>query len=139
MSSQQLSHCHCLSTSNAYLEAHTKEKLIIVAGPKFDDLEGHILVMDKTLYGTRRAGACWYNCLFDVLKKKGFKPSKADPGIRMRLAEDNSCYEYIAVNVNDLAISTRNPKKITDDLQFKHIFKVKGTGPPTHHLGCTYT
>ena len=44
--------------ANAYLEAHTKGELIIVAGHEFDDLKGHILVMDKALYGTRTAGAC---------------------------------------------------------------------------------
>ena len=40
---------------NAYLKAHTKEKIFIVAGPEVDDQEGHILVMDKALYGTRTA------------------------------------------------------------------------------------
>ena len=57
----------------------------------------------------------------------------------MRPAEDNSCYEYIAVYVDDLAISAKDPKKITNDLQSKHHFKLKGTGQLTHHLGCTYT
>ena len=38
---------------NAYLEAHTNEKLFIIVGSEFDDLEGHILFMDKALYGTR--------------------------------------------------------------------------------------
>ena len=33
----------------------------------------------------------------------------------------------------------RTQKKITDDLQLKHHFKLKGTGPLTHHLECTYT
>ena len=28
---------------NAYLEAKTKEKLYVVAGPEFEELEGHIL------------------------------------------------------------------------------------------------
>ena len=64
---------------NAYLEAHTKEKMFIIAGPEFDDLKGHILVMDKALYGTRTAGACWHDHLFDFLKKMGLIPSKADP------------------------------------------------------------
>ena len=48
---------------NAYLEAHTKDRLFIIAGPEFDDLEGHILVMDKALYGTRTGGACWHDHL----------------------------------------------------------------------------
>ena len=95
--------------------------------------------MDEELYGTRAAGACWHDCLFDVLKKMGFTPSKADPYVWMRPAEDNSCYECIAVYVDDLTISAKSPKKITDDLQLKHHFKLKGTEPLTHHLGCTYT
>jgi hypothetical protein len=32
---------------NAYLEAKTKEKLHIVAGPEFGSLDGHTLVIDK--------------------------------------------------------------------------------------------
>ena len=36
---------------NAYLEAVTKEKLFIVAGPEFEELEGHILLTYKALYG----------------------------------------------------------------------------------------
>ena len=63
---------------NAFLESHTKEKLFTVAGPDFDDLECHILVMDKALYGERMAGSCWHDHLFDVLKKT---PSKADPDV----------------------------------------------------------
>jgi hypothetical protein len=36
---------------NAYLEAHTSEKVCIVApGPEFGALEGHILVICKALY-----------------------------------------------------------------------------------------
>ena len=38
---------------NAYLEALTKEKLYIVAGPEFGELEGQILVIHKALYGLR--------------------------------------------------------------------------------------
>ena len=40
---------------NAYLEATTKEKLYIVAGQEFEhlDLRGHILVINKALYGLK--------------------------------------------------------------------------------------
>ena len=69
----------------------------------------------------------------------GLHPYEADPDVWMRPAEDNSCYEYIAVYGDDLVISSKDPKEITDDLQSKHLFKLKGTGPLTHYLGCTYT
>ena len=35
---------------NAYLEATTTDKLYIVAGPEFEELQGHILVIHKALY-----------------------------------------------------------------------------------------
>ena len=41
---------------NAYFEAKTKEKLYIVAGPEFEELEGHILVIYKALYGLKSSG-----------------------------------------------------------------------------------
>ena len=36
---------------NAYLEAYTDEKLCIMAGPEFKELQGHLLIMVKALYG----------------------------------------------------------------------------------------
>ena len=36
---------------NAYLEAYTKEKVYIVAGPEFEKLQGHTLLFEKALYG----------------------------------------------------------------------------------------
>ena len=44
---------------SAYLQALTKEKLYIVGGPEFENLQGHVLVMHKVLYGTRSLGVCW--------------------------------------------------------------------------------
>ena len=38
---------------NAYLQALTKEKLYIVAGPEFEEIQGHVFVMYKALYGTK--------------------------------------------------------------------------------------
>ena len=43
---------------NAYLQVLTKEKLYIVAGPEFEELQGCVLVMYKALYGTRSGGTC---------------------------------------------------------------------------------
>ena len=69
---------------NAYLQALTREKLYIVGGPEFEELQGHDLVMYNALYGTRSGGACWHDKFFDILHNMGFKPSKADPDIWMK-------------------------------------------------------
>ena len=66
---------------NTYLESFTNEKVVFTAGPKFKELEGHTLVIIKTLYGLRSSGARFYEALADTLKREGFTPSKADPNL----------------------------------------------------------
>ena len=60
---------------NAYLEALTREKLYNIAGPEFGELQGHVLIIYKALYGTRTGGACWHDKLFDNLQHMGFQSS----------------------------------------------------------------
>ena len=124
---------------NEYLQALTKEKLYIVAGPEFEELQGHVLVMYKTLYGTRSGGASWHHKHFDILQQMNFKPSRADPDIWMRTSKDGTHYEYIAVYVDDLAICVKDPQVFCDTLQQDYKLKLKGVGPLSYHLGCGYT
>ena len=124
---------------NAYLQALTREKLYIVGGPEFEELQGHVLVMYKALYGTRSGGACWHDQFSDILHHMGFKPSRADPDIWMKSSKDGSHYEYIAVYVDDLAICMKDPKSFCDTLKEKYKLKLKGVGPINYHLGCGYT
>ena len=63
---------------NAYLEAHTSEKVYIIAGPEFREKEGHTLIINKALYGLKSLGARWHKRLFDMLSEMGWKPCKAD-------------------------------------------------------------
>ena len=119
---------------NAYLQGLTREKLYIVGGPEFEELQGHVLVMYKALYGTRSGGACWHDKFFDILHHMGFKPSRGDPDIWMKSSKDGSHYEYIAVYVDDLAICMNDPKSFCDTLKEKYKLKLKGVGPINYHL-----
>ena len=123
---------------NAYLEAYTDEKLCIMAGPEFKELQGHLLIMVKALYGTRSGGARWHDRLFDILQELKFKPSKADPDVWMRPEQGGTCYEYIAVYVHDLAIAAKDPQAFCNELKKKYNLKLKGVGPLEYHLGHTY-
>ena len=123
---------------NAYLEAYTDKKLCIMAGPEFKELQGHLLIMVKALYGTRSGGARWHDRLFDILQELKFKPSKADPDVWMRPEPGGTCYEYIAVYVDDLAIAAKDPQAFCNELKKKYNLKLKGVGPLEYHLGCTY-
>jgi Reverse transcriptase (RNA-dependent DNA polymerase) len=122
---------------NAYLEVYTSKKVYIIAGPKFGDREGHILVISMALYGIGSSGARWHDRFTDCIRELGFFPCKAEPDICMR--KKNNQYKYIAVYVDDLAIAMKNPKEFTDVLENKHKFKLKGTRPIAFHLGMDFT
>ena len=123
---------------NAYLEAYTDPNLCIIVGPEFKELQDHLLIMIKTLHGTRSGGARWHDRLSDILQELKFKPSKADPDVWMRPEPGGTCYEYIAVYVDDLAIAAKDPQPFCNELKKKYNLKLKGVGPLEYHLGCTY-
>ena len=123
---------------NAYLEAVTDEKLYIVGVPEFQELEGHILIFVKTLYGLKSSGKRWAEVIHGILRDMKFLPSKADPCIWLRKAPNLRCYEYIAVYVDDLCIAAESPSAIIQILKSKHHLKGKGDGKLTYHLGADY-
>ena len=104
---------------NAYLQALTKDKLYIVAGPELEELQGHVFVLHKALYGTatRSGGECWHDKPFGILHQMGFKRSRADPDIWMKSSKDENYYEYIAVYVDDLAACMKDPQAFCDTLK----------------------
>ena len=123
--------------SSTYLEAHTKEKVSIMAGPEFGQLEGHRLIIDRALYGLRSSGQRWHDRFADCMVKELFFPSLAEPNIWMR--PNGHLYEYVAVYVDDLAFAVKEPEIFVKNLQDKYGFSVKGTGPIDYHLGANFT
>ena len=118
---------------NAYLEAHTKEKVYFIAGPEFAELEGCVMIVSKALYGLRTSGARFHDRLADVLREMGFTPCKMDGDLWMRDAGGH--YEFVCVYVDDLLAIMKNPQEFFDKLKKEYNFKLKGVGPPEYHLG----
>jgi hypothetical protein len=112
---------------NAYLEGLTKEKVFVIAGPEFGDLEGHILLIHKALYALCTSGARWHEHFANILRDLGFTPCKADPDVWMKKCGTH--YEYICVYVDDLAIAMRNSQEFIDVLVNYCGYKLKGVGP----------
>ena len=124
--------------NNAYPEAYTDEKLCIIAGPELKELQGHFLTMVKALYGTHSGGARWHDRLFDFLQELSFKPSQVDHDVWTRPEPGGTCYEYLAVYVDDLAIAAKDPQAFYNELKKRYNLKLKGAGPLEYHLGCTH-
>ena len=93
---------------NAYLQAFTDEKLYIVAGPEFQELEEYILIFLKALSRLKSSGKRWAEVIHGILRDMKLTPSKADPCIWLRKAPNLRCYECIAVYVDDLWIAAES-------------------------------
>ena len=123
--------------SSAHLEAYTKEKVCILAGPEFGPLKDHRLLVDKALYGLRTSGQRWHDRFAECMRAEGFVPCIAEPDVWMR-ANGNVC-ECVAVHVDDLAFAVKDPKAFAEALEKKHNFKLKGTGELSFHLGADFS
>ena len=152
--------------SNAYLESYTKEKVYVIGGPELHELEDHVLIIQKALYGLKSSGLRWHERFADVLRDMGFTASTAEPDIWFRAmdkdgnvienldknlgrmkatttekptpATDGSYYEYIAVYTDDLTIASKDPLGIIKILTETYKFRFKGTSPLNFLLGCDY-
>ena len=66
---------------NTYLEALTIEKVCIRAGPEFEDLKGHLLIIYKALYGLKTSGRAFGQLLQECLLDLSFVPSLPEVSI----------------------------------------------------------
>ena len=112
------------------------QKIYIVAGPEFEELQGHILPNQKALYSLKSSGLRWSPRIHDIILQLNFRRSKADPCVWLR--EKKGIYEYIAIYVDDLLITSEEPQGIIQHLKEKLKLKMKGDGPLEYHLGCDY-
>ena len=96
---------------NAYLETYTHEKLFIIGGAEFEELEDFILTFNMALYGLKSSGKRWAEKFYDIIKDMGFMPSKVDPCVWMRENKNLKCYEYLVIYVDDLCIAAQDPGK----------------------------
>ena len=119
--------------SSAYLEAYTQEKVCFLAGPEFGPLQGHLLVIERALYGLQTSGARWHDRFSDTLRDMGFTPCEADPDVWMRPTDTH--YEYVCVYVDDIMMFGKTPEEFFTLLTDKYNYQLKGVGPPKYHLG----
>ena len=112
---------------NTYLEAVTSEKVCIRAGPEFGELEGHLLIIYKALYGLRSSGKLFGQLLQECLRDLRFEPSLAESTIYMQKCPTADHYEYVATYVDDLCIIMKDPQSLLDQLMAPpYNFKLKG-------------
>jgi hypothetical protein len=131
--------CIAGDVGNAYLNAHTNEKVYVICGPEFGpELEGRIAIVRKGLYGLKTSGNCWHAHFAATLYRMGFTPTRFDPNVWMKRREDSSGYDYISTYVDDFLITAKDPWPYMEHLQ--SVYKIKNPEEkPSNYLGATYS
>jgi hypothetical protein len=111
---------------NAYLNAHTREKIYTTAGPEFDvEIQGQYVVIVRALFGLKSSGAAWRAHLANTLHSMGFTSSLADPDVWFKTAVKPNGYkyrEYILAYVDDILAISHDHEKIPLSLaDFYHL------------------
>ena len=116
---------------NAFLHGKTREKVYVIAGAEFDDLNGLPMIIDKGLYGLKSSSARFHEHLAAKLRRMGYLPSRADPDLWMK--DMGTYYSYIATYIDDILAIDRDPLKIINEIKKDYI--LKGIGAPEYYLG----
>ena len=124
-------------TGNAYVEARTKENLVIIAGPEFGELGRHLLIIRKALCGLHTNGLRWHERFCGCLQDLGVFPYRTESDIWMQ--PNGDFYEHDTICTNDLAIAMRNPQALVDALELKSKLRQRGTDPIDYHPGMVFT
>ena len=104
---------------NACLEASTKEKVYIVAGPEFGSDEKRPAKIVRALYGLKSSGARFRDSLVSVLRDMHFKSCLADPDVHMRPAvkpNGENYWEYVLCYVDDVLVISHQTKIVMEGI-----------------------
>ena len=126
---------------NAFIQAHTKEKVWTSCGPEFGDRMGSKAVIIRALYGLTTSAERYRTLFADFLRGLGFKPTRFDRDVWMRLREptddaSSSGYDYICTHVDDFKIVAKDPERWMNHIE--QTFLVKESGVRDYYLGNNY-
>jgi hypothetical protein len=100
--------------NGAYLngELSKDEDIYMKNPPGYDNNDGTVKHLKKSLYGLKQAGRKWYDTLKRTLADLGFCVSNADPGVFHARVEDHPI--IIAVHVDDCTITSSSAELLQD-------------------------
>ena len=126
----------CGDIGNAFIQAHTKEKIYTRVGNEFGDRAGCIALITRALYGLTTSAERFRTLFADFLRTLGFHPTRYDRDVWMRLRDTKDAYDYICTHVDDFKIVAHDANMWMD--RIASAFLVKSHGPRDYYLGCDY-
>ena len=127
----------CGDIGNAFIQATTNEKVFTKCGPEFGDRQGAIAIISRALYGLTTSAERFRTMLADFLRTIGFKSSRFDRDVWMRMRDTKDGYDYICTHVDDFKVVAKDPNLWVE--RIASIFLIKEHGPRNYYLGNDYT
>ena len=107
--------------------------------PNRDDLKGHVVKVQKGLYGLKQSGHLWNQKFKTALKEMGFKAIAGDTCV-FRRVHDNGDVCFLALYVDDVVIAASSKKiyrQVRDHIKAQ--FEITDSGLLTAVLGIRVT
>jgi hypothetical protein len=130
--------CLAGDVGNAYLNAHTNERIYTKCGLEFGpELVGRVAIVEKGLYGLKSSGNRWHSHFAKNLYQMGFSPSRYDQDVWYKLRGNGEGYDYVATYVDDFLITAKDAWSYMMHLQT--VYTIKEPAHPEIYLGALYT
>ena len=110
--------------------------MYIRVGPEFREYDGQIAFIVKALYCLNTIAEQFCTMLADFLRTLGFKPSRYDQDVLIRLNKDKNGYAYICTHVDNFKVMDIYPEIWINPIAL--VFLVKSHGLCAYYLGNDY-
>jgi hypothetical protein len=94
----------------AFVNALTNKLVYAIAGPEFGEHEGKPVVIRKALYGLCTSAERWHSSFAGTLWSLGFKQTRFDNDVWIRLNIDGNVYDYLCTHVDNFMICAKDAK-----------------------------
>ena len=115
-----------------------RERVWVVAGPKFRSKDGKKIIVRNALYGLKSSGGVFRAFLAETLNAMGYGPIYNDLDLWLRPAVKPygfKYYEYILCYVNDVLYIFHNPRRLMKRIHENFKLKDNKIEPPDIYSG----
>ena len=129
----------CGDIGNAFPNAYTNEKVYVKeAGLEFGEHAGCCIIIRKALYGLCSSSERFHAHLADSLRSFGFRQTRFDNDVWIRLDKKRNSYEYLCTHVDDFMICSKDPEQVMKQIESTYLVKDSSKGAPSYYLGNDY-
>lgn len=129
---------HQMDVKTAYLHAPIDYEIYINPPEGYQEKEGIVYKLEKSLYGLKQSGRNWNKVLHDCLTVNGFTQNPADHCVYAEESKEGKV--IIIIWVDDLIIAASDEERLKNVKEMlAEKFKMKDHGKLKHFLGIDFS